>query len=147
MEYLKTLKGHYEINWPLNNSFTNEKNYIRSTEKTLAWKKRSICGCRFTMGSLTGSTSLKQMIVTAAQAIMRHTLTMKKKWRNLSRNEHSGNLQWEIWKRDKYMSTFLRGQLRNFGVSMSSSSLLFSTTSQWRSSSGRYKSLWKSNEH
>ena len=48
---------------------------------------------------LTFSISLKQMIVTAAQAIMRHTLTMKKKWRNLSRKEHSGNLQWEIWKK------------------------------------------------
>ena len=64
----------------------------------LTWKKRSIWGCRLTIGSLTGSTSLKQMIVTAAQAIMRHTLTMKKKCRNLSRREHSGNLQWEIWK-------------------------------------------------
>ena len=64
----------------------------------LTWKKRSIWGWRLTIGSLTGSTSLKQMIVTAAQAIMRHTLTMKKKCRNLSRREHSGNLQWEIWK-------------------------------------------------
>ena len=46
------------------------------------------------------------MIVTAAQAIMRHTLTMKKKWRNLSRKEHSGNLQWEIYnkkKKDRFM--------------------------------------------
>ena len=65
----------------------------------LTWKKRSIWGWRLTIGSLTGSTSLKQMIVTAAQAIMRHTLTMKKKCRNLSRREHSGNLQWEIWKK------------------------------------------------
>lgn len=57
------------------------------------------------MGSLTGSTSLKQMIVTAAQAIMRHTFTKKKKWRNLSRSEHSGNLQWEIWKCTNFLSS------------------------------------------
>ena len=38
------------------------------------------------------------MIVTAAQAIMRHTLAMKMRWRNLSLNEHSGNLQLEICK-------------------------------------------------
>ncbi len=42
-------------------------------------------------------TSLKQMIVTAAQAIMTMTQKTKKTWRILSRREHSGKRQWEIW--------------------------------------------------
>ena len=67
---------------------------------TLCSSKVSCCARDFPASFwLTFSISLKQMIVTAAQAIMRHTLTMKKKWRNLSRKEHSGNLQWEIWKK------------------------------------------------
>ena len=37
------------------------------------------------------------MIVTAAQAIMTMTQKTKKTWRILSRREHSGKRQWEIW--------------------------------------------------
>ena len=44
-------------------------------------------------------TSLKQMIVTAAQAIMTMTQKTKKTWRILSRREHSGKRQWEIWRK------------------------------------------------
>lgn len=44
-------------------------------------------------------TSLKQMIVTAAQAIIKQTLMTKNKWRILSFKEHSGKRQWVIWNR------------------------------------------------
>ena len=39
------------------------------------------------------------MIVTAAQAIMTMTQKTKKTWRILSRREHSGKRQWEIWRK------------------------------------------------
>lgn len=48
-------------------------------------------------------TSLKQMIVTAAQAIMTMTQKTKKTWRILSRREHSGKRQWEIWRKKIFL--------------------------------------------
>ncbi len=43
------------------------------------------------------------MIVTAAQAIMTMTQKTKKTWRILSRREHSGKRQWEIWRKKIFL--------------------------------------------